>query len=156
VTPGRSGQCYTGSTNRPADLAPGELAWAHIINGVENPLATGKPRPVVLIEQQGWAWKTIGLTTNPRYRDGMPRVAIPSPSAVGLQRPGWIWSGRLCTTAGIDIDGHIGWVDAGLALELIKLAGLSGPTVKTLLAAVHEHHGPSPAPELRLLPGGTS
>ena len=148
---------YTGvSTSRPAELAPGELVWARIINGLENPLATGKSRPVVLIEQQGWAWKTIGLTTNPRHRDGTPRVAIPDSWAVGLKRPGWIWSGRLCSTTGIDIDGHIGWVDAGLVFEIAKLAGLAGPTIKPLLAAVREHHGLWPAPDFRVIPGGAS
>lgn len=148
---------YAGSgTSRPAELEPGELVWARIINGLENPLATGKPRPVVLIEQQGWAWKTIGLTTNPRHRDGMPRIAIPDPLAVGLKRAGWIWSGRLCTTTGLDIDGHIGWIDADLAFEIAKLAGLAGPTIKPLLAAAREHHGSPVRPDLRVLPGGGS
>lgn len=148
---------YTGaSIQRPAELAPGELVWARIINGLENPLATGKSRPVVLIEPQGWAWKTIGLTTNPRHRDGMPRIAIPNPSAVGLKRPGWIWSGRACTTTGLDIDGHIGWIDAALLVKIAKLAGLSGPTIKPLLAAVREHHGSPVRPDLRVLSGGAS
>jgi hypothetical protein len=146
---------YTGgSKSRPAELAPGELVWARIINGLENPLATGKSRPVVLIEQQGWAWKTIGLTTNPRHRDGTPRIPIPDSWAVGLKRPGWIWSGRLCSTTGLDIDGHVGWADAGLVFEIAKLAGLPGATIKPLLAAVREHHGNPVRPDLRVLPGG--
>lgn len=145
-----------GGQHSPAELAPGELVWARVFNGLENPLATGKPRPVVLIQPDGWAWKTIGLTTNPRHRDGTPRVAIPSPSTVGLKRPGWIWSGRLCTTSGIDLDGHIGWADLGLVFELAKLAGLPGATTKVLLAAAREHHGPWTAPELHLIEGGAS
>jgi hypothetical protein len=144
----------TVSTPRPAELIPGELVWARIINGIENPSSTGKSRPVVLIEPHGWAWRTIGLTTNPRYRDGNPRIAIPDPWAVGLNRPGWIWSGTMCTTAGIDIDGHIGWVDEGLAFEIVETARLAGATIQPLLAAARAHHGASGSPDLRLLPGG--
>jgi len=65
-------------TRRPAELVPGELVWASIVNGIENPLARGKSRPVILIEPEGWAWKTIGLTTRPRHCDGTPRIPIPA------------------------------------------------------------------------------
>src|SRR5438105_4710664 len=87
---------------RPAELVPGELAWASIVNGIENPTARGKARPVILVEPEGWAWRTIGLTTRPHHRDGASRVAIPNPSAVGLRHSGWLWSGKLCFTSGID------------------------------------------------------
>jgi hypothetical protein len=140
-------------TRRPAELAPGEVVWASIVNGIENPLARGKARPVILIEPNGWAWKTIGLTTRPHHRDGTARVAIPSARAVGLKQPGWLWSGKLCFTSGIDIQDHIGWVDIPLAFEVIKLAGLTGPTIRGLLAAARDHHGVSPA-DLSLIEGG--
>lgn len=143
-----------GSSSRPAELAPGELVWANIINGLENPTATGKARPVILIEPRGYAWKTMGLTTNPRHRDGAPRVAIPDPFAVGLKAPGWLWSDRLPWTSGIDILDHIGWVDQALAFDVIKLAGLEGHTIKTLLAAAREHHGAASPPDLRVVQGG--
>jgi hypothetical protein len=144
------------ATRRPAELEPGEIVWASIVNGIENPLARGKARPVILIEPSGWAWKTIGLTTRPRHRDGTSRVAIPSARGVGLKHPGWLWSGKLCFTSGIDIQDHIGWVDLPLAFEVIKLAGLTGPTVHALLSAARDHHGASPGADLSLIEGGSA
>ena len=145
-----------GSARRPAELVPGELVWASIVNGIENPLARGKARPVVLVEPSGWAWRTIGLTTRPRHYDGTPRVAVPNPHSVGLKFPGWLWSGKLCFTSGIDIQDHIGWVDMPLAFEVIKLAGLRGPTIHELLAAAREHHGATPGADLSLIEGGSA
>ena len=141
-----------GGSRRPAELAPGEIVWASIVNGIENPLARGKARPVILIEPHGWAWKTIGLTTRSHHRDGTPRVAIPNPHAVGLTRPGWLWSGRLCVTSGLDIGDHVGWADAALVFGVAKLAGLDGVTTSTLLAVARAHH--SPPRDLRLVDGG--
>lgn len=145
-----------GGTSRPAELAPGELVWAHIINGLENPNATGKARPVILVEPRGAAWKTMGLTTNSHYRDGTSRVSVPDPWAVGLKAPGWLWGDRLPWTAGIDIREHIGWVDPALAFQVIKLAGLQGGISKTLLDAAREHQGSAPPPDLRLVQGGSA
>jgi hypothetical protein len=149
-------QHHLGAARRPAELAPGELVWASIVNGIENPLARGKARPVILIEPSGWAWKTIGLTTRPRHRDGTSRVAVPSARSVGLKQPGWLWSGRLCVTSGIDIQDHIGWVDLPLAFEVIKLAGLTGPTTRELLAAARDHHGVPRGADLSLIEGGSA
>jgi hypothetical protein len=145
-----------GSSRRPAELEPGELVWASIINGLENPTAAGKARPVILIESKGSAWRTMGLTTNPRYRDGSPRVAIPDPWAVGLRAPGWLWGDRLCWTAGIDIQNHIGWVDEALVFDVIELACIGGPIIQTLLAAAAEHHTTAPPPHLRIAQGGAA
>jgi hypothetical protein len=145
-----------GSTGHPAELAPGEVVWATIVNGIENPGAAGKARPVVLVEPDGWAWKTIGLTTRPRHRDGSMRVAIPNSRAIGLKQPGWLWSGRLCFTSGIDIQDHIGWIDMPLAFEMIKLAGLTGPTMRVLLAAARDHHGAPLRADLSLIEGGSA
>jgi hypothetical protein len=149
VTHGHTG----GSDRAAAALAPGELVWARIINGLENPGATGKFRPVILIEARGSQWHTMGLTTNPCYRDGSPRVGIPDPEAVGLERPGWLWGERLAWSATLDITDHIGWVEEALALEVIELAGLRGTVVGDLLGACDEHH-PAPGSGPRLDHGG--
>jgi hypothetical protein len=143
-----------GGPRRPAELAPGELAWASIFNGIENPTATGKTRPVILIEPSGWAWRTMGLTTRPHHRDGSPRVEIPDTHAIGLKAPGWLWSGRLCLTAGIDILDHIGWIDEALAFEIIKLAQLAGTTIHPLLAAARDHHGTRAPADLSVIERG--
>ena len=140
--------------HRPAELVPGELVWASIVNGIENPLARGKSRPVILIEPDGWAWKTVGLTTRPHHLDGTPRIPIPSARAVGLQQPGWLWSGTLCMTSGIDIGDHIGWIDQALVFEVARLAALDGATIKQLLVTALAHH-PAPA-RLHLVDGEQS
>ena len=127
-------------SSRPAELSSGELVWARIINGLEDPKAAGKSRPVILIEVRGSAWRTMGLTTNPRYRDGSPRVPIPDSRAVGLRLPGWLWGDRLCWVSGIDIEGHIGWVDESLSMAVAGLARLHGATLDELLAAGRRHH----------------
>ncbi|MEX2441375.1 MAG: hypothetical protein WD400_01880 [Pontimonas sp.] len=143
-----------GGSRRPAELAPGELVWANIINGLENKTATGKARPVILIEPRGAAWKTMGLTTNPRYRDGSPRVAITNPGDVGLKAPGWLWGDRLCWTARIDIQDHIGWIDEALAFDVIELAGIGGTTAQVLLTAAHEHCDRPFPPDIPLAQAG--
>jgi len=140
----------------PASLERGELVWARIINGIENPLAMGKVRPVILVEAQGWQWKTMGLTTNPRYRDGSPRLAIPDHSVVGLRAPGWLWGTRLTWVSGIDIDDHIGWIDRPLALEVIALAHLGAETSLQLLDAAKTHHGPAAGPQRSARPRGAA
>jgi hypothetical protein len=134
-------QRASGEPSRPAELLPGELVWASVINGLESSRATGKLRPVILIQAQGSQWKTMGLTTKPFYRDGSPRVLVPNPGAVGLTGQGWLWSGRPCWVSGIDVFDHIGWVDVPLAFEVIKLAGFEGAVLKSLLVAAREHHG---------------
>jgi hypothetical protein len=149
-------QQFISAPRRPAELTPGELVWASIINGIENPNAMGKARPVILVSPSGSAWRTMGLTTRSRHRDNTMRVPVPNPCAVGLARPGWLWSSNLCFTSGIDILDHIGWVDLPLAFEVIKLAGLPGTVGHQLLAAAREHHGtPSESP-LTVLKGDSS
>jgi hypothetical protein len=78
-------------------------------------------------------------------------VALPSATRVGLQRPGWLWSGKLTWTSGIDIEDHIGWIDQALVFEVAKLASLDGPTIKQLLVTALAHH-PAPA-RLHLVDG---
>jgi hypothetical protein len=145
-----------GVSTRPAELAAGELVWANIVNGIENRGAVGKARPVILVEPSGWAWKTMGLTTRPHHQDGVPRVAIPDPRAVGLTAQGWLWSGNLCFTSGIDIQDHIGWIDMPLAFEVIKLAGLTGQTIRELLTAARDHHETPLRADLSVVEGGSS
>lgn len=145
-----------GGPRRPADLAPGELVWARIINGLENPNAAGKSRPGILIEARGSAWRTMGLTTNPRYRDGSPRIPIPDSRSVGLRLPGWLWGNRLCWVSGIDIESHIGWVDEPLSTAVAGLAHLNGATVDKLLASACRYHERLPSTTLRQDAGGAS
>lgn len=144
-----------GGTCRLPELTPGEIVWARIINGCENASSRGKVRPVILVARRGSAWRTIGLTTKSRFLDGGTRVAVPDPRGVGLDRPTWVWSGRLVWTAGIDIHDHIGWVDAALAEAVIRAAGLDHSVAGDLHAAAGAHH-PSDRDDRRAVAGDPS
>ena len=43
-----------------------------------------------------------------------------------------------------------------LAFEVIKLAGLTGPTIRELLAAAREHHRATPGADLSLIERGSA
>jgi hypothetical protein len=77
----------------------------------------------------------MGLTTNPRYRDGVERVAIPDPHAVGLRGRGWLWGDRLANVSVLDIGPRIGQVDVAMAEAIIALAHLDGTDAVALRRA---------------------
>lgn len=116
---------------------PGEVVLARVSNPLENPRSTGKVRPVVLIRRRLGSWDVMGLTTNPRFRDGTPRMPVPDSSAVGLQRGGYLWGTRLTRVSVLDLDRHLGWVDAELAAALIVAADLDRMDAAALIRAVH-------------------
>ena len=128
--------------HRPADLVdniPGEVVWVCILNALENRFAQGKWRPAVLIQRHHGHWLTMGLTTNPRYRDGAPRSPIPRPSNIGLRTPGYLWGDRLTTVSVGDVGDHIGWVDLALADLIITTARLPHGPADELRAAATRH-----------------
>ena len=88
--------------------APGELVWARLFNALENPGATGKSRPVILVARVGSQWWTMGLTTNAVYSNGAPRTPILDPRSVGLAGPGFQWGDRLALISVLDVGDHIG------------------------------------------------
>jgi hypothetical protein len=116
---------------------PGELVWARLFNGLEDPAARGKTRPVILLRKVESHWLTMGLTTNRRYRDGSLRIPIPNPAAVGLSGPGYLWGDRLARISTIDLGDHIGWVDRALAKAIIRLTALPEEDAAALLEASH-------------------
>jgi hypothetical protein len=136
-------------SRRPAELVPGDLVWANIANGDENPLARGKARPAI-VEADGWAWKMIGLTTRRLHGDETPRVVIPNAHAAGLRQLGWLWAGTLCTVSGLDVGHHVGRIDQALVFEVAKLGCLDGPSMKTLLLTALAHHR-TPASPLQVV-----
>ena len=129
--------------NVPAHCVPGEVVWARVRNAIESPSSTGKARPVILVSTSGWGFRGIGLTTRSHYADGRARIPVPDVRAVGLSRPTWLWSGRLCEVSGIDIDEHIGWVDRDLVAVLIREARLHAEDAAGLLASRGVGDGPS-------------
>jgi len=113
----------------------GDIVVAAVLNPIENPNSRGKSRPFVLVRRDGGHWAGMGLTTNPCYASGAPRVAIPSPAAVGLLRPGFLWGDRLTNVSVLDIGPVIGRVDPALADAVISLARLRGADAAVLRAA---------------------
>jgi len=114
----------------------GDVVIVNLLNALENRRTSGKRRPAVLIRRENGHWATMGLTTNPRYQDGTPRVGIPEPTAVGLRGPGWLWGGRLANISVLDIGPRIGQVDEAMAEAIIALTQLDDDDAAALRAAV--------------------
>ena len=129
----------------PAYSESGEVVWVSIFNSIENSAAKGKPRPAVLLYRRDGHWMTMGLTTNPRFRDGTPRVAIPAPERVGLKGTGYLWGDRATRVSALDIGDHIGWADAALAERIIAHAQLYGHVANGLREAAARFHPLPPA-----------
>jgi len=128
---------------------PGELVWVSIFNSLENPSARGKFRPALLVSRDGGLWATMGLTTNPTYRDGTQRVPIPNPAMVGLRGPGFLWGDRLTPVAAIDVGDHIGWADTALVEAVIRLAAVDSDLAAPLRESAALHHPPAPGEHTR-------
>lgn len=115
---------------------PGEVVLATVSNPLENPEARCKLRPVVLVRRDGSRWHVMGLTTRTTYRNGMGRTPIPNPRAVGLERSGYLWGDKLTAIYVVDLDRHLGWVDADLAVAIIVQARLNPADRGALFSAV--------------------
>lgn len=113
----------------------GDVVIVNLLNALENRRTSGKRRPAVLIRRENGHWGTMGLTTNPRYQDGTPRVGIPDPQAVGLRGPGWLWGARLANVSVLDVDSRIGRVDIALAEAIIALSNLDAEDAAALRSA---------------------
>lgn len=120
-----------------ADGAPGEVVLARVSNPLESPCAKGKVRPVVLVRRDGCRWWVMGLTTLQCYRSGQPRTPVPNPLSVGLTGRGYLWGDRLTGISVMDVDRHLGWVDAELAAAIIAQAALDAQDGARLILAVH-------------------
>lgn len=113
----------------------GDIVVAGVRNPFENPNSKGKNRPFVLVKRVDGHWRGMGLTTNPHYANGAPRQAIPNPTAVGLQRPGFLWGDRLTNVCVLDIRGRLGVVEPSLAEAVISLAALDAEDSASLRRA---------------------
>lgn len=120
----------------------GDVVIINLLNALENRQTTGKRRPAVLVRRENGHWRTMGLTTNPRYRDGGERVAIPNPGAVGLRGPGWLWGNRLANVAALDVERCVGRVDEAMAEAIIELAALEADDAVALQDAAKRGEQP--------------
>lgn len=121
----------------------GMVVLASVSNPLENPQCTGKIRPVVLVERVCGHWRVMGLTTNPRYRTGLARVAVPDPAHVGLRGPGYLWGRNLTSICALELERPIGWCDPELAEAVADLAQLPR-SLRSELEAAAERWNPMP------------
>ena len=111
---------------------PGELVLADCRNSLENRAARGKYRPMVVIRREDGHLRALGLTTNPAFRSGVPRVAIPNPTSVGLYKPGYLWGDRLtCIYVG-DVEKHLGIADRELVEAIFANVNLDEDDMEAL------------------------
>ena len=103
---------------------PGEIVLADCRNSLEDRNSTGKLRPMVVIRREEGHVRAVGLTTNPAFRNGVPRVAIPNPQAVGLYKPGFLWGDRVTRVHVLDVEKHIGWADEALVDAILASVDL--------------------------------
>lgn len=113
----------------------GDIVVASITNALENPKATGKPSPVVLVREQGGHWLVSGLTRLNTYSNGIPRVAVASSLTTGLRHPSFLWGPRLARVSKIDLHQKIGRINRECADQIITLSSLHGSWADDLRAS---------------------
>lgn len=117
---------------------PGEICWVNCKNPLENPYSEGKFRPMVLVRRVGGHWMAAGLTSQSRYSDGTPRVAVIQPRWAGLRAgPSYLWGENLTRVATLDVGDHIGWVHPDLIQQIEEVVRLNALDREALRSAVH-------------------
>lgn len=114
----------------------GAVALARVLNALENPASGGKIRPVVLVLEEDGHWLVAGLTTNPRRRDGGPRLSIPDWNAVGLRGPGYLWGDRLHSVNKLDLDRLVGYADVALVRAICTSHRITPEALEALAESV--------------------
>jgi hypothetical protein len=100
----------TERASRPRHAA-GEIVWASVGNYLENPNATLKYRPVVILRAGQCQHWIAGLTTQPVFKTtGDPRVLLPVSDDCALCGQSYLWSPRATRVSRIDVRSHIGWI----------------------------------------------
>jgi hypothetical protein len=124
---------YTPQPDRPRH-EPGELVWALSGNWVENPKATGKERPWVIVETAGGQDIAVGLTTQPRYATtGSSRPEVPDVQSMGLPAGrSYLWSSRTVPLCRLGVRQHIGWVTRELVELIAKHTHLAPHVIERL------------------------
>lgn len=91
--------------------AGGEIVWASVGNYIENPNATLKYRPVVILRAGQCQHWIAGLTTQPVFKTtGDPRVLLPVSDDCALCGQSYLWSPRATRVCRLDVRTHIGWI----------------------------------------------
>lgn len=124
-------------------LQPGMIAWADVRNPFENPGCGGKLRPCVVVERRGGHVLIIGMTTDTHFRSGLPRVAVPGQSRLGLaRRDGYLWADHLTRVSALDVDDPVGWITPELADVVDEHVTVTSAQIEALRQAAAAHHLP--------------
>ncbi len=91
--------------------------------------------PAVLVSELADRWLIAGLTTSRRRLDGVARVSVPHPYAVGLTGPGYLWGNRLHGIRKDDVLRRIGHAHAALAHRIADTHQMSEEARLALLRA---------------------
>jgi hypothetical protein len=105
-------------------------------------------RPALLIaEEESGCWSSIGLTDQPRHRTGEERVPVADWRAIGLHKPGYLWSAsRRTALAPSDLGRQLGQATPGLIELLQTNAGLSDDDAAAM-GAEWDRSGNVPPPD---------
>jgi hypothetical protein len=121
----------------------GEIVIGTLGNFLENPNASRKGRPMVVLSPGPCQHLVAGLTTKPFYKTtGAKRVRIPNPEACGLSAEGYLWSTRPARISRLDIRKHIGWVDDAMVDVIADTMHVQPEVIARLRSVAAEHHNP--------------
>lgn len=116
---------------------PGDIVIADIRNGIENPYATGKARPALILCRRGGGYLVMGFTTKDTYADGAKRLVCPAHREMGMWGyRSFIWSLKPARVAGIDVSHKVGRVNDKLLKLIAKHARWREISVAAFLASV--------------------
>ena len=112
---------------------------------VENPDATEKVRPVILVERgESGGWWYMGLTTNPSYAAAGGRDPLPDFRRFGFDRQGYLWADHLNWFEDDKIRYHQSWITTDVVGLMAEAGALWDHQVGPLLV-VALRRWPSPA-----------
>lgn len=111
-------------TDRTASMTPGEVIVGNVLNGIENRRASGKLRPVIVVDASATGHLiVVGLTSKEMTQKGERRVEI-------VDNADWKWRGRsfifgwrLTHLSRFDVGDRIGWLSARDAATLSRVFG---------------------------------
>lgn len=108
-------------------LQPGEVISGNVVNGIENLHASGKLRPVVVVDaSMPGHLIVIGLTSRATTHKGKQRVEIVDNMDWEWRGRSYVFGGRLTRLSRIDVGDHIGWISANDGETLANVFGLAG------------------------------
>jgi hypothetical protein len=100
------------STSVPAEMSPGEVVIANLLNAIEDRQASGKERPVIIVKApKDGCLTVIGLTSKGVTRRGERRLPIATCGGGWLRGASFVFSSRPVRISRHDIYEHLGWID---------------------------------------------